>query len=178
MSFQEFNNAIEGTKSNQSTLPPIGGYEKTPKNTKVKIRYFLANIEDPSMRAMLEDIMTKSINGQGLFTEIGDVIVLREDSHFTKDGDYMAAIKYVELVANDEVTPVLAKNIADRKKPVPVPTEEVIPTVTSVNDEALVNVSTTLNEDVDGNVADDVELDELDELDDVDVTQSILPHTF
>ena len=98
MSYKEFNAAIaDPNNASRGVLPPIGGSTKLPKGTKVKVRYFSAMIDDPNGVATLEDIMTRSMDSEGVLKDVGDTIVIREDTHFTKDGEYIAAIKYVEL---------------------------------------------------------------------------------
>jgi len=167
MSFKEFNAALDSAGNKNLGLPPIGGHSKTPKNTKAKVRYFLANVEDPGSCAMLEDILTKSMNGGGLFSEIGDVIVLREDSHFTKEGDYVVALKYVELIPKNKATNTLDQHNANAK----------------INEEAkgtfgIVDTVDTVVEKIVDITATDIDTDaDMDA--DIDInTESPLNHTF
>ena len=103
-----------------SGVPPVGGFAVTDKNSKLKVkpqvRYIIGDVADPQFVAMLEMIMTKSLNvrdNKAPMTVIGDIMVLREDTHFTKDGDYIAAVKYVEMVAADTKTPHMDRLSSD-----------------------------------------------------------------
>jgi hypothetical protein len=107
MSFQEF---AANTEDTQGSQEPLVGQSASLAETLVdgdavkkgegamKVKYIFINIADNGDRVLGEDIMTRSLLCAGSLRKVGDVIVLREDHAFNKDGDYLVAIKYVELV--------------------------------------------------------------------------------
>jgi hypothetical protein len=72
-----------------------------PNKIKLKkvVRYYVGNMDDPTDREFIADIMTRSydfsLTGK---EEIGTIIVIREDSTWSKDGFYLVAIKYMETI--------------------------------------------------------------------------------
>ena len=110
MSFQEYSESVsKRTDMFSGTVPPLGGIAKTPRDTKVQVRYFSASIDDPEGVAQVESIMTRSLEADMSFDKAGDVVIIREDTTFTSKGEYVIAIKYMELVST---TPEAAKKTA------------------------------------------------------------------
>ena len=70
-----------------------------PKECIVRVRYFVGDMDEPSDRAFIEDIMSRSIGCLNTLAKIGDISVFREDTTFTKDGSYIVAIKYGEALS-------------------------------------------------------------------------------
>jgi hypothetical protein len=62
------------------------------------MRYYVANISDDTDRQMIEHIMTMSLNCTNDLKQVGDISVFREDHTFDKEGNYMVAVKYCEVV--------------------------------------------------------------------------------
>jgi hypothetical protein len=74
-----------------------------PSTTKLKkvVRYYVGNMDDPTDRAFIADIMTRSWDfSLTQKEEPGSIIVIREDSNWSKDGFYMVAVKYMETIEN------------------------------------------------------------------------------
>lgn len=109
MSFLELVEAAEALKNGGArgaNEAPIFGNTvvqstniKSAKKFKQLIRYYVGNMNDPSDREFISNIMTRGLDKlESRADKDGDVIVIREDSNWTKEGDYLVAIKYVELV--------------------------------------------------------------------------------
>jgi len=74
-----------------------------PTLSKLAIRYFVANMSDAGERMLAETIMTRSLESQGGLSKVGDIMVITENQHFTKEGDYIIAIKYAEMISTEPV---------------------------------------------------------------------------
>lgn len=71
----------------------------TPKKLKYNVKYYVGNMDDPADRAFISDIMTRSFASSLVDKEsVGDIIVLGEESNWTKEGMYLIAIKYMEAI--------------------------------------------------------------------------------
>lgn len=114
MSYKELVKATEGL--NGSEAPVFGGAVATftdemdapgqaiPASGFItRVRYYIANMEDPSDCSFVEDIMSRSITSMNCLTKAGDISVFREDTNFTKDGRYIVAIKYSEAMSPNSV---------------------------------------------------------------------------
>ena len=72
---------------------------KTNSDKVIRVRYYTADMEDPTDRSFIEDIMSRSYMCQNALDKIGDIWVFREDTTFTKEGRYVVAIKYGEVMS-------------------------------------------------------------------------------
>ena len=106
MSYKEFTEATTQRQSG-SEAPLLGAYQATmedigagnlKKDTKLAMRYFIANMSDEGERQMAEHIMTVSLNCANELKKMGDISVFREDYSFDKSGNYLVAIKYCEVI--------------------------------------------------------------------------------
>ena len=105
---------------------PLFGTSNQPKNqmpgvptsadttTKLQVRYLSLTIGDPNDTLLLEDIMTQSLNCQNGLVKVGDLMVLKEESTFDREGNYLVALKYIEVVPVNYVSaapkPVVAED--------------------------------------------------------------------
>lgn len=85
-------------------IPTKGKKPQSPDYSRVQVRYYVANMSDPSDRLMAETIMTRSLRSMNQMREPGDIVVFREDQHFDKEGNYFVALKYAEMMKEDEDT--------------------------------------------------------------------------
>lgn len=87
-----------------SEMPTLGGISENTPTEGIRVRYLMANIAQDNEREMLEDVMNAATRCGGMLVKVGDVHVLREDSHFDREGYYIVAIKYYEVVSAAEST--------------------------------------------------------------------------
>jgi hypothetical protein len=107
MSYKEFIEATTPTDQDNSIVIGKSGVDKDSTNstgatggtngTEIRIHYYVGSMSDNSDRAFIEGIMSRSLLSMNELNKPGDVSVFREDSTFTKDGDYIVAIKYGEV---------------------------------------------------------------------------------
>lgn len=94
------NGAVMITNEFPSEAPIPGNLLKQgtmfPPNTVVK--YYTANLSDNNNKLILEQILTKSLECQGVLREPKDIVVLTETGAFDKDGCYNVMIKYLEVL--------------------------------------------------------------------------------
>lgn len=106
MAFKDWIEAAENRGNFVDTEAPVMG--KAPivetnivpaKNLTQKVHYYVANMNDPSDREFVSDIMTKGLQNS-LTNKIvaGTIDVIKEETTWSKEGDYLVAIKYVEFV--------------------------------------------------------------------------------
>lgn len=89
------------------------------KGLTLKVRYLTGAVSDDGFRMMLEDIMTRSLhNGESLLAH-GDVAVLREDHTFDKAGEYIVALKYLEVVSVEGFLGELKEELKEEAQPDP-----------------------------------------------------------
>ena len=102
MSFQELVDAENALKDRTSESSALGSFElkaRTNNHLKnVQVKYFVANMEMPGDAEEVERIFTQSLQCQNMLVKSGDISVFKEESHFTKTGEYLIAIKYAEYV--------------------------------------------------------------------------------
>lgn len=102
--FREFSEAVGDGKVSEAPLFGAasgtgGGAPGVPETLEVSVRYFQANLSDEGDRNLLEHIMTTSLRGADQLTKVGNIMVIREDSTFDREGNYMVAVKYCEVVS-------------------------------------------------------------------------------
>ncbi len=112
MSFSQFLETMEDRK--MSDAPPLGGasdymLNKDPqyggsKDTRIRVRYFVANLQDEAERLALESIMTTALTSMQELRSVGDISVFSEQSTFTKEGDALVMVKYAEVVPTSSRT--------------------------------------------------------------------------
>ena len=115
-------------------------------DTKIAVRYRMIDIDDAVGCRELEQIMAKSLECGGNLKEVGDIVVIREDSHFARDGSYLVAVKYYEVQADPKTKAkkdkeVIAKihiegdsgYLAEDPAGEPVSTDEEPPTPPAIN---------------------------------------------
>jgi len=110
MSFLDLTDTITKMQNAGGSEAPVFGQGLTPNVnpaaavniTNARIKYFVGNLSDEGDRLILEHIMTKSLQfsnlpntGKGQ-TDPGGLLVIKEESTFNKEGDYVVAIKYLE----------------------------------------------------------------------------------
>ena len=124
MSFQEMSNYADRIGSTE--MAPLGAESKPSminldalENPKIaiRVRYFVGNLCDSQDRAMVEHIMTNSLNTGGGLSKHGDIVVIREDHNFDRQGDYQVAIKYYEAVSKVKDAPVVEDTVAMASPP-------------------------------------------------------------
>lgn len=107
MSFLEMVEAEKNSRQNytesEAPIPGRINIQNTnivpAKKLKKLVKYFVGNMDSPEDRQFVSDIMTKSLESALTPTEEpGNIIVIREDSSWTKEGFYLIAIKYMEIV--------------------------------------------------------------------------------
>ena len=79
-------------------LPTESKKVKGPDYSDVVIKYLVANGSDMLEMEFLEKIMTRSLRTQAKMEKPGDIIVIREDQTFDKEGNYLIAVKYAEKI--------------------------------------------------------------------------------
>jgi hypothetical protein len=72
--------------------------------TKIRIKYFVANMSDLADKQTVEDIMSASLDCQDSPKKPGDIAVIKEETNFDRDGNYNVLIKYLELVETKRST--------------------------------------------------------------------------
>jgi hypothetical protein len=104
--FNDFITAIEN--ENSSETPALGGanrsvYGTTGKdeNSKIRVKYFVANIQDEGDRLVLEEIMTRALDSGQELHKVGQIAIFNEQSSLTKEGDALVMVKYAEVVRRD-----------------------------------------------------------------------------
>jgi len=63
----------------------------------VKVKFYIANMSYPDHVEEAERIFTKSLQCQNALLKPGDISVFKEESNFTKTGEYQVVIKYAEF---------------------------------------------------------------------------------
>ena len=101
-SFSDFLSTVED--SNVSESPILGkanatldSRDKDKAFENVKIKYFVANLNVPGEREMLEIIMTTALKSAQDLAHAGDIVVFNEQSTFTKEGDALVMIKFAQV---------------------------------------------------------------------------------
>lgn len=108
-------------------LPPIGNspYAQGGSTTldkhgkgKYRIRYFVANMSDENDVLMVESIMSASVACRDKPVKPGDVMVIKEETNFDREGNYNILIKYMELAdpTSTATQPTAADNGSDKEK--------------------------------------------------------------
>jgi len=69
----------------------------------VRVKFYIANMSYPDHRAEAERIFTKSLQCQNALQSVGDISVFKEESNFSKTGEYVVVIKYAEFEARPTV---------------------------------------------------------------------------
>lgn len=112
MSFNEMSDAARNFGQSESPIlgrsaiaPTVNIDDPTKPRIKTMVRYLVANTCDDGDRATLEDLMTRSLSCAGTLSTPGDVLVVREDHTFDRQGDYQVAIKYYEAVKDTSPLP-------------------------------------------------------------------------
>ena len=106
--YTEFLELAEQINKVESEAPILGNSFSTQhlkknedlKNTAVK--YIVCNMNNPGDVTLAEHIMSKSLQCRGLLIKPGDILVIKEESNFDKNGEYRVAIKYIELLEKEE----------------------------------------------------------------------------
>lgn len=106
MSYKEFVEATTNTGEDNSIVmgksARIEEVNDAVRSSSIRVHYYVGSMSDATDRLFVEDIMSRSLLSMNELTKIGDVCVFREDSSFTKDGDYIVAIKYGEVHDENE----------------------------------------------------------------------------
>jgi hypothetical protein len=93
MGLRELTEAME--EHRPSEMGPLGALHVSspvmPGVERMKVRYLVGNMADEGDRALAESIMTQSLQPGS------KILIMREDSTFTKTGEYIFAIKYGEI---------------------------------------------------------------------------------
>ncbi|MCB5270565.1 MAG: hypothetical protein LHW56_01825 [Candidatus Cloacimonetes bacterium] len=136
MSFKEFSESA--VSSGFSEAPSLGklmsgagsGPSSNPlqealkkKGLTLKVRYLTGAVSDDGFRMLLEDIMTRSLHRGEVLQASGDVAVLREDHTFDKSGEYIVALKYMEVLSLDGHLGELHEELKEQGLPEPAPTD-------------------------------------------------------
>lgn len=103
--YKEFLETAESlAPRNEGPIPgSLGGDPgRPPKNLPIKVRYYVAAMDDPKDRAAVEHLMTRSLRSGDALREVGDVCIFREDNTFDKEGGYFVVVKYAEVVDPDK----------------------------------------------------------------------------
>ncbi len=102
MSSEEF----KGTEINEGPIPGQGVsrkglhvFTKDKKGLRV-VRYKVFNVSDNGDRKRLNTLMTRSYGSLANPDTIGAVTMLwpAEQTHFTKEGAFLTALKYIEVI--------------------------------------------------------------------------------
>lgn len=100
-----------------SEAPSFGAFSPMAAagNPNAKVKYLMANVGSVEERLQLEAISNAAMRSGGSLLKTGDVFIIREDTHFDREGNYVVALKYLEVVAPVPVIPQV--------EPVPTPSK-------------------------------------------------------
>jgi len=112
MSFKDFVDAVSVSKEINQEGPVFGdamlAKGKKKKEFKVVVKYKICYLSDPEHQDIAESIFTRSLECENMLHKVGDICVFKEESNFSKEGDYCVVIKFAECVKDtdddDEVT--------------------------------------------------------------------------
>ena len=102
-----FNDFISSIETEGASEPAwLGGANKQvygttgrEDNTRIRVKYFVANIADEGERLVLEEIMTRSLDSAQDLQKVGQIAIFNEQNSLTKDGDALVMVKYAEVEA-------------------------------------------------------------------------------
>lgn len=79
------------------------GYDPLEKKLpELQVIYRFFNLADENDRLTLEWLMTKSLQSTDELNNPGDIRVIKEETSFTKDGDYVVAVKAIKYKDEEE----------------------------------------------------------------------------
>ena len=80
-----------------SMEPTLGGFAKkrTAFHKHTEMRYLKGCLDEPEIRAQVEELMTRSMHSPAMPKNVGDVAVISEQRTFDKEGLYHVVIKYM-----------------------------------------------------------------------------------
>jgi hypothetical protein len=95
--FEEMQAAFESMRQSElpSTTAGTAVFNMMPKGAVTK--YLMANISDPDQLRELEEVCNASLRTFGELSKPGDVFIIREETHFDREGYYIVALKYLTI---------------------------------------------------------------------------------
>lgn len=105
MSFKDLSSTVDLMPGSESPLfgasmaaPTAAVPQLSHEDLKIIVRYLMANLSDDNDRIVAEDVMTRSLDCANVLSKQGDILVIREETTFDRDGNYLVALKYCEVV--------------------------------------------------------------------------------
>lgn len=106
MSFKDFVDSVNMGKEIAMEAPVFGDAMLNKNNKKkpfiIVVRFKICHMSDPLHLGEAETIFTTSLECENMLRKVGDICVFKEESNFSKDGEYCIVIKYAECIKNPE----------------------------------------------------------------------------